>query len=360
MYIGLKQLRLAKLTWLEEIAIVWLGSVLAVGGQWDSVGSFQGFDETCHVVDHSSSFRFCWKAKHANMHTCKEFAQVCRRAQLMEENPGNIIQCTGVNFQLPFGSTLSSATWYDKYMFDRRLAGADHSREDVSRAVVDGNMKLNARSCGRPAAELVECPELGLFSAGPCSKTPLFRKRRCREHDLTGAHAEALGDEVVVAHRRRRVLLKDASACPYEVCLKATEAVLRGTDKNCVGRWIPASQATERQVRDYWSQQEVAGFVSMRTPRSSLEVTCQTSKEASKEYKRLVKQGRLGGIDCARRQWLHPSHRTIPWDGDCRPTILFIASLEHLALVFLHAFVIFACLTKQTSDNSNGVTLSLV
>ena len=229
----------------------------------------------------------------------KHCSQVGRLSQFKEEMPEKWQpHFQHVNLIAKFQETMSAASWYDEYMFHRRLSGAASRGLDVSRIMLDGNMKLNGKVCGRPVAELTECPELGLYTATPCSCAPLFGKRRCAEHDLSGPwDGEALGESVIVAHRRRRVRLKQASSLPYEVLLKPTDDVLGGSDAGVRGRWIPASKATERQLRDHWLSQEPTGYVTMPTPADSFGgLECQTSKESSKEFKRLVRQGRFGGV----------------------------------------------------------------
>ena len=217
--------------------------------------------------------------------------------QFREQHPEG--QLAAVNLMAPFGETISRAKWYNGFMFDRRLEGALQRGIDVSKVVVDGNMKLNGRVCGRPVAELLECPELGLFTACPCSKAPLQKKRRCREHLLT-APDKPLVDadtEVIVAHRRRRVLLKAWTSQPYDVLVKPRFCVEDGTSGEYRGSWMVASKATEEQLQEYWLQQEASGFVNFKTPSSALGgLACQTSKESSKEFKRLVRRGRFGGV----------------------------------------------------------------
>ncbi|CAK9116147.1 unnamed protein product [Durusdinium trenchii] len=223
--------------------------------------------------------------------------QVVRMMQFREHDSETPVAL--VNLLAPFATTLSSATWYDSFMFDRRLQGAAGRHLDVSTVIMDGNFKLNGRSCGRPCAEMVHSAELGLYTACPCSKRPLYRKRRCADHDRSDALEAPLDEEAVVAHRRPRVLMKEASAHPYDVLLKPIDSVLTQTASSVTGRWVPASQASERQLWEYWQQQESTGYVNMKTPASTFEgMTCRTGKESSGSllYKRLVRQGRLGGV----------------------------------------------------------------
>ena len=70
---------------------------------------------------------------------------------------------------------------------------------DLSRVVFDGCLKLCGRVCGRPAAEMVHCPELSLYTTCPCSRQPQFKKRRCAEHDCSKPVAGPLLDEVAGA-----------------------------------------------------------------------------------------------------------------------------------------------------------------
>ena len=171
-------------------------------------------------------------------------SEVGRLAQLLEGRPHQQQDHTSaVNPLAPFCETLSKATWYASYRFDRRLAGASAREEDVSRVIMGGNMKLNGRVCTCPVAGLVESAKLGLFTSMPCSKALLYRKRRCQEHDVSGPlQGEGLGDEVVVAHCRR-FLLTSSSSSPYSVCLKPTDDVIGGNANNLTERWITSYQA---------------------------------------------------------------------------------------------------------------------
>lgn len=114
------------------------------------------------------------------------FSEVARLLQCAEEEPSKFSSgVPRVNLSAAFAITLSKASWYDDYMFTRRIRGARELSLDTSCVIMDGNMKLNGRCCGRPVAELTHSPELGLFTASPCSKSPLFGKRRCRDHDCS-------------------------------------------------------------------------------------------------------------------------------------------------------------------------------
>ena len=52
--------------------------------------------------------------------------------------------------------------WYPEHMLQRRLQKCESLGEDVTKLVVDGNLKLSRRVCGRPVAELTESKELTL------------------------------------------------------------------------------------------------------------------------------------------------------------------------------------------------------
>ena len=160
--------------------------------------------------------------------------------------------------------------------------------------MIDGNLKLNGPICGRPCAELLHSQELKLFTACPYSRTPVRGKRRCPDHDLTRWVGDGVGEEVVVQHRRRRVLLTESWSDPYDVLLKPIDPVLSGDADGVPGRWLSASQATEQQLKDYWSEKEKNGFALLRTVVDGL--ACRTHKEACKDYAKLIKQGRLGGV----------------------------------------------------------------
>ena len=100
----------------------------------------------------------------------KHSSQVGRLSQFKEEMPEKWQpHFQHVNLIAKFQGTMSAASWYDEYMFHRRLFGAASRGLDVSRAMLDGNMKVNGKVCGRPVAELTDCPDLGLYTATPCS-----------------------------------------------------------------------------------------------------------------------------------------------------------------------------------------------
>ena len=199
-----------------------------------------------------------------------------------------------VNLSLPFAKTLSTAPWYDEHMLQRRLAMAKERGHDLRALVVDGNLKLSGRVCGRPVAELRRCEPLQAYTAVPCSCPPARKARRCDLH-MSKAQEGPLDDQAVVAHRRYRVLMAQPCQFPYEVLLKSVDAVLCGVASQERGKWVSAGKCTPRQLEEYWSQQEEQGFISQRTPGQE-EVSCRTSKETSKQYRQLVRQNRLGGV----------------------------------------------------------------
>ena len=95
--------------------------------------------------------------------------------------------------------------WYPQHMLQQRVRMARQAGDDLARIVMDGNLKLAGRVCGRPVAELVSCPSLSMFTAAPCSREPAHKKRRCAVHTATEQPSTALQPEIVVAHRRVRV-----------------------------------------------------------------------------------------------------------------------------------------------------------
>ena len=189
--------------------------------------------------------------------------------------------------------------WYADFMLSRRLNMAREQNQDLSRIVVDGNLKLAGRTCSRPVAEYAHSAELGLFTATPCSRQPAFKRRRCALHcaGQLGVEHGPLGEEVAVAHRRKGVLLTEALKESYEVLLKPVDLVLAGAAASVAGRWIAAEKATFRQLWDYWKSKGDEGFISAKSSGSELNlVDCKTHKENTKDYKRLIKQGRFGGL----------------------------------------------------------------
>lgn len=185
--------------------------------------------------------------------------------------------------------------WYPQHMLQRRLRQCRSLGEDVTRLVVDGNMKLSRRICGRPVAELTHSRELNLFTATPCSCTPVFKGRRCSKHRVSSPPDDPgpAQSEVIISHRRRRVLRDYVEGEPYDVQLKAKDWL---DDPAHPTRWTSADMVTAGQLHEYWAKQEKDGYVAMKSPPHDLASTsCTTHKEGTRGYKKLVRQGRLCG-----------------------------------------------------------------
>ena len=185
--------------------------------------------------------------------------------------------------------------WYPDLMLSKRVELCRQLGEDLSKLVMDGNMKLSRRVCGRPVAELNESKEFGLFTATPCSCTPGFKQRRCQKHNVSRPLEDRGPEqmEVIVKHRRKRVLRGNSHGEPYQVQLKVKDQV---DDRDAPTRWVSAGDVTPGQLYDYWKQQEAVGYLAMKSPPHDLASTsCTTHKEGTRGYKRLVKQGRLCG-----------------------------------------------------------------
>lgn len=186
-------------------------------------------------------------------------------------------------------------SWYPGVMLDRRIAQSRSLGENLSKQIVDGNLKLSSRVCGRPVAELLECREVGMFTATPCSCTPLFKKRRCAKHDSQNVPSDPGPDqaEVITAHRRHRMLREEWCAEPYDVRLTPRDQV---GQPNCPSRWCAAEHVTPGQLHEYWATQEANGYTAAKSaPGDLAATTCKTHKESSSGYSKLVRQGRLSG-----------------------------------------------------------------
>ena len=115
-----------------------------------------------------------------------------------------------------------------------------------------------------------------------------YSKRSAR---VAGAAAGPPQAEVVVAHRRRRVLEITAVAQPYDVCL-----VPRGDEGNplAVRRWCPAAWVTPGQLQEYWDNIEAHAFVPPKSPQADLTTTsCKTHKEGPAARRRTKRCGWL-------------------------------------------------------------------
>ena len=100
-------------------------------------------------------------------------------------------------------------------------------------------------------AELLHCRALGKYSAVQCSEKRGFKMAVCLKH------ARRLGEEeegnqqseVVVVHKKPRVLESAPMAEPYDVCL-----VLRGDENNSkvARRWTAGGNVTPGQLQEHW------------------------------------------------------------------------------------------------------------
>ena len=203
---------------------------------------------------------------------------------------------TGVNLAAAPHTLLNAMwEWYPNHMLDKRIEFCRQNGACLEKLVVDGNLKLCVRICGRPMAELLESRLLGLLTTTPCSCPPAYKKRRCEKHasSLCGPSAAPTQSEVVVSHRHRASLHEEHCAEPYDVKL-----VARGMmgNRNPPSRWCPADWVTPQQLDEYWATQEAAGFLAAKTASSDLTATaCKTHKENNRAYANLIRQGRLNG-----------------------------------------------------------------
>lgn len=93
--------------------------------------------------------------------------------------------------------------WYAAFMIRKRVSLCREAGEDLSKLAVDGYLKLSRRVCDRPVAELTECKPLRLFTATPCSCTPAFKQRRCKQHTQTNAPLDRGPDCTTTGPRSR-------------------------------------------------------------------------------------------------------------------------------------------------------------
>ena len=188
-------------------------------------------------------------------------------------------------------------SWYPDLMLGRRITLCREQGEDLSKCGVDGNLKLSSRVCGRPVAELVECKELKLLTACPCSQPPAFKRKRCTVHcvDRSSSAAGEAGRDlhVILSHRRHRIMRTQHEAEPYQVQLAVRENI---DDEDKITWWANADQASPEILNEYWAKQEENGYVAAKSAPGDLAAsTCATHKESSKGYAKLVRQGRLSG-----------------------------------------------------------------
>ncbi|CAK0879149.1 unnamed protein product [Prorocentrum cordatum] len=171
-------------------------------------------------------------------------------------------------------------SWYPEHMFSRRGQGLTDSGRSINTLVIDGNAKLARRICGRAVAELMYPPSLERHTATQCSCKPGFKLKRCSKH-LARALTEDDGppqSEIIVSHKRRRVLETAPRAEPCDVCLAA-----RG-QKDIPGaprRWAAARRVTQGQLQEYWGNCGHQAHIPAMSPDADLQsVSRRTHKEA--------------------------------------------------------------------------------
>ena len=156
------------------------------------------------------------------------------------------------------------------------MAGISSKGLSVTIAVIDGNAKLARRICGRAVAELLHCAALGKYTAVQCADKPCFKKARCQKHAarVAGDAAGPPQTEVIVGHRRRRILHSAPTAEPYDVCFAIPEEPQLGT------RWGAAGTATPGQLQEYWDKQESRAFMPSKSSQEDVQASkCKTHKE---------------------------------------------------------------------------------
>ncbi|CAK0792238.1 unnamed protein product [Prorocentrum cordatum] len=145
----------------------------------------------------------------------------------------------------------------------RRAMGLTDSGRSINTLVIDGNAKLARR-----------------HTATQCSCKPGFKLKRCSKH-LARALTEDDGppqSEIIVSHKRRRVLETAPRAEPCDVCLAARD------QKDIPGaprRWAAARQVTQGQLQEYWGNAGHQAHIPAMSPDADLQsVSCRTHKEA--------------------------------------------------------------------------------
>ena len=148
-----------------------------------------------------------------------------------------------VNLAAPFHKSLAEASFYNEFLLQRRVQMAKDFGLDLTRLVVDGNLKLAPRICGGEVAELVHSPLLKAYTVSPCSRAPCRKRKRCALHagDLNPAARGPAPEEAVVSHCRLRRLLSAPCTEPYEVLVKPIDAVLAGCADQYSGRWASST-----------------------------------------------------------------------------------------------------------------------
>ena len=170
-------------------------------------------------------------------------------------------------------------SWYPDHMFYRRVQRFTEKGNSIKTVVIDGNAKLARRICGRAVAELMHCAPLDRYTATQCPCKPQFKMKCCGKHmaSVLSGDCGPPQSEVIVAHRRRRVLETAPKTEPYDVCL-----VVRGQEDNpgALKRWAAACHVTQGQLQEYWSKAENQAYVPAASPDADLHsVSCRTHKE---------------------------------------------------------------------------------
>ena len=220
-------------------------------------------------------------------------------------------------------------------MLRRRVQQHAEIDPDCDMVVIDGNCKTSRRICGEGLSEILFSKPLGKYTAVQCSATCAYKKRRCDKHVAeieAPLPPEPSQSEVIVGHRRERVLASSASTALYHVCLVSRE---HKDVPNFPKRWVwllfclfykngimsdkhghlkfsvmfgcseafckharrcnmnamkhqthvttkaSAASVTRLQLREYWSQHNGGVSEPVRTPAQTLAlVSCKTHKES--------------------------------------------------------------------------------
>ena len=180
--------------------------------------------------------------------------------------------------------------WYPRYMLEKRAKEAEKRGVKTEVAVMDGNMKLAGRICARAHAEVEHSEGLQMCLAHCCSQQPAFKKRRCAQHTESERPVDPFPPqaEIVVGHRRSRRVC-DGEA--YDVLLQPAEL------PTMQGRWVASSEATPKQLHEYWKKMEEEGSsVPVQSSASDLQASaCKTHKELGLWQKKLIRAGRANG-----------------------------------------------------------------
>ena len=136
--------------------------------------------------------------------------------------------------------------WYRPMMRARRVAAARAaSGGEVKTIAMDGNQKITRRICGRPCAQVLNSPELGLSIATKCGDCPAWKKDTC------ACHAPVTEGSRLVESAIAGLRVLPAGSSRSHLYEFAVPGAVFGRARNI---WLPPHALPAELVRAYWDK----------------------------------------------------------------------------------------------------------